>query len=94
MCEDTTAAPLGQIPQSASQLYRAAYFVLVGLMLLPMGCSPAARQGVGNALGAAAAGAAAPPSRQQKLMLFGGEDHKVYLAACGASLDSGTEKIV
>jgi hypothetical protein len=86
MCEDSIVVRLGQIPQNASHLYRTAYFVLVGLMLLPMiGCSPAVRQGVGNALGAAAAGAAAAPSRQQKLMLFGGEGHKVYLGCLSCS---------
>jgi len=84
MCEDTTAAHLGQTRESNSQLFRAAFFVLVALTLLQMiGCSPAARQGVGNALGAAGAGVA--PSRQQKLMLFGGEGHKVYLGCLSCS---------
>ncbi len=62
---------------------------LVTLVLLSMiGCSPAARQRVGNTLGAAAAGAAgatAAPSLQQKLMLFGGEGHKVYLGCISCS---------
>jgi len=86
MCEDTTAAPLGQIHRRGSRRSHAAYLILAGLMLLPMiGCSPAARQGVGNALGAAAAGVGEAPSRQQKLMLFGGEDHKVYLGCLSCS---------
>jgi hypothetical protein len=84
MCEDTTAAPLGQTRESDGQISRVAYLLLVGLTLLQMiGCSPAARQGAVNAIGAAGAGAA--PSRQQKLMLFGGEGHKVYLGCLNCS---------
>ncbi len=61
-------------------------FCLVALMLLStIECSPAARQGVSNALAAAAAGATATPSRPQKLMLFGGEGHKVYLGCINCS---------
>lgn len=86
MCGDITAAPLGQTHRSSGRRCNAAYFILAGLMLLPMiGCSPAARQGVGNALGAAAAGTGEAPSRQQKLMLFGGEGHKVYLGCLSCS---------
>jgi hypothetical protein len=43
MCEDATAAHLGQTRESDSQFLFVAYFVLVGLTLLQMiGCSAAA----------------------------------------------------
>ena len=94
MCEDTTAARLGQTRESDRQLLRAVYFALVCLILLETtGCSPAARQGVSSALGAAAAGAtAATPSYQQKTMLFGGPDHKIYLGCLSCS-EYSTESV-
>jgi hypothetical protein len=83
MCGDTTAARPGQTRESDS-LFRAFFFAFVVITLLEtIGCSPAARRGVDNALGAAATGVA--PSRQQKLMLFGGAGHKVYLGCLSCS---------
>jgi hypothetical protein len=59
---------------------------LVGMILSAMtACSPAARQGLGNVSSAAAIETAAAQSRQQKMMLFGGEDHKVYLGCLSCS---------
>jgi hypothetical protein len=61
-------------------------FMLAGLTLLAMmGCSPAARQGIGGGLGNPAGAPTGASSRQQKLMLFGGESHKVYLGCINCS---------
>jgi len=65
--------------------WRSALAVLF-FALLGAGCSPAARQGVANAVNAAAVGAAqgsAPNS--QKLMIFGGQDHRTYLGCLNCS---------
>jgi hypothetical protein len=61
---------------------RSAFLPWAGFLLVTfVGCSPAARQRaatIASAAGAGAAGASAPHSLA-KLMIFGGQDHKIYL---------------
>jgi hypothetical protein len=56
-------------------------FVVGSLVLIVVGCSPAARQRTATIARGAAAGAAGASSPQYsaKLMIFGGIDHKTYL---------------
>lgn len=54
--------------------------------LIAPGCSPAARQRVGNAANAAAVGAAqGSVANPKKLMIFGGQDHGTYLGCLNCS---------
>ena len=62
---------------------RLAICLLLGIFLL--GCSPAARRNVAAVAAGAAQGAAGGTSETAKLMIFGGDDHKVYLGCLNCS---------
>jgi hypothetical protein len=56
------------------------------MLLIVVGCSPAARQNAATALAAAGAGASGnSPAAQRKIMLFGGHDHRTYLGCLSCS---------
>ena len=56
------------------------------MLLIVVGCTPAARQNAATALAAAGAGASGnSAAAQRKIMLFGGHDHRTYLGCLSCS---------